>query len=78
MGRMANVPDLPPLAVGAQQAAAMLGISDRKLWSMTQAGEIPHVRLGGRVLYRVRTLDAWLAERETAGMAEAEVEGGAE
>jgi len=52
--------ELPKLAVSAREAAAMLGISERLLWSKTKSGEIPCVRLGTRVLYSIAKLSAWL------------------
>ncbi len=52
--------DHKPLAVSRQDAAALLGISERLLWTMTNAGKIPHVRIGARVLYPVSQLRAWL------------------
>jgi excisionase family DNA binding protein len=45
-----------PLAVGRKEAAAMLGISERLLWTWTNAKTIPHVRIGTRVLYPVDEL----------------------
>lgn len=54
-----------PLAVGRREAATMLGISERLLWTYTNDGTIPHVRLGTRVLYSVEALRVWLA-RQTA------------
>jgi excisionase family DNA binding protein len=52
--------DQPKLAASAREAAAMLGISERLLWSKTKSGEIPCVRLGTRVLYSIAKLSAWL------------------
>jgi len=55
-----------PLAVRAEEAAAMLGIGKRTLWAMTNRGEIPVVRCGasGRsVRYRVADLEEWLERR---------------
>jgi excisionase family DNA binding protein len=56
------------LAVGAREAAAMLGVSERHLWSMTHRGEIPRVKCGRRTLYPVTLLQKWL-EREAAAQA---------
>ena len=41
----------------------MLGISERLLWTWTNAKTIPHVRIGTRVLYPVAQLRSWLEER---------------
>ena len=45
-----------PLLFNATKAAETLGISTRSLWTLTQAGTIPHVRLGHRVLYSPQCL----------------------
>jgi DNA-binding transcriptional regulator PaaX len=43
----------------------MLGISVSSLERLNKAGEIPRLKHGNKVFYRVATLDAWLAKRET-------------
>jgi len=58
------------LLVSAREAAYRLGgVSVRHLWSLTQPrGPIPCVRLGRRVLYRPRDLEAFIvsAARQSA------------
>ena len=54
------------LALRPKDAAVALGISERLLWTLTKAGEIPCVRLGRAVTYPVATLDAWLRDRTVA------------
>jgi len=56
----------PSLALRPREAARALGVSERTLWSWTQAGTIPHLKRGRAVLYPVAALEQWLAE-ETAG-----------
>ena len=56
---------LRPLAVRPRQAAAMLKISISSLRRLTLAGEIPKLKHGNKVLYRVAALDAWLHRRES-------------
>ena len=56
-----------PLLLKAGQAAAVLGISERKLWELTNRGVIPCVRIGRSVRYSRRTLEAWIAEHEHPG-----------
>ena len=53
-----------PLSLRPRQAAARLGISVSTLERLTRAGEIPRIKLGNSVLYRVPTLEAWLQSRE--------------
>ena len=50
------------LAVGADEAAALMGVSGRFLRQLAERGEIPHVRLGRRVLFPVRELKQWLSD----------------
>jgi len=55
----------PPLALRPREAARMLSISERTLWSMTAPrGPIPCARIGtGKrqtVLYSVPALETWL------------------
>ena len=51
------------LALRAPDAARALGVSERTLWTMTRAGEIPHVRLGRVIVYPVDELREWLRDR---------------
>lgn len=48
------------LALRPREAAAALGISERLLWTMTKAGEVPHVRFGRAIVYPVAKLEEWL------------------
>jgi len=59
--------DLPVLALRPKQAAAALGIGERLLWSKTNAGEIPHVRIGRAVIYPVAALEQWLIKKVADG-----------
>ena len=53
-----------PLGLRPAQAAKKLGISVTTLERLTKAGEIPRIKLAKGVIYRVATLEAWLASRE--------------
>ena len=62
---------LSPLALRPRDAAKLLSISERTLFSLTKAGSIPCIRTGppdrrGCVLYSVATLQGWLAEHSRA------------
>lgn len=56
--------DIVAIGLRPRDAARALGISPRKLWSLTvPRGPIKCVRLGSRgsaILYRPADLDAWL------------------
>lgn len=52
---------LPP-----NDAAQTLSISPRTLWGLTQAGEIPCIRIGRAVRYDPADLRAWIDRRKNA------------
>lgn len=62
MAESANTPTPDPLALRPREAAKALGIGQRLLWSLTNQGLIPHLRLGRAVVYPVAELERWLAE----------------
>ncbi len=51
------------LALRPREAARALGIGERLLWSITNRGEIPHVRIGRAIIYPTDALRGWLADR---------------
>jgi excisionase family DNA binding protein len=51
----------------ANEAAETLRISQRKLWSLTNCGEIPCVRIGRSVRYDLADLQRWIEQRKEAG-----------
>ena len=56
--------EIEPLTVSLATASRLLGISDRHIRSHLDS--IPHIRIGGRLLFRVESLRQFLAEREQA------------
>jgi len=59
----------PPLLMTVKSAAESMAISQRKLWSLTKSGEIPHVRIGRSVRYAVDDLVEWISRQRTGGQA---------
>jgi excisionase family DNA binding protein len=53
---------MTPLAVGLEEASAMIGISARTLRKMASDGRVPSVKLGSRLLFRVQDLEMVLAQ----------------
>ena len=56
-----------PMLLTPREAAETLAISPRTLWTRTNCGELPCVRIGRSVRYRPESLRDWLAEREQTG-----------
>lgn len=48
----------------AKEAAEVLAISTRTLWTMTNAGEIPCVRIGRAVRYDPEDLSRWIQKKK--------------
>ena len=57
--------DVPvsPLAMRPKEVAKALGLSERKLWGLTNQGLIPHFHVGKAVLYPVDGLLEWVKEQ---------------
>ena len=60
--------DVLHLALRPREAAQALSIGERLLWSKTNAGEIPHVRIGRAVVYPVDLLRDWLVAQARKGV----------
>lgn len=50
-----------PMLLTARQTAQMLAISERSLYSLTKAGDLPAVRIGRSVRYDPTDIRAWIA-----------------
>lgn len=59
----AEKPDLR-LVVSSREAAAMLNISEKHLYTLSTKGDLPRVMVGARVCYRIETLKVWVARHE--------------
>jgi len=68
-------PPVQPLAYRPRDAAKALGVSERTLWTWTKRGDVPHARIGGRLLYPVAVLERWLSKK-AAAQADPEAKGG--
>ncbi len=59
-------PAIRPL-LNARDACRALAIGRRKLWELTNTGELPCVRIGRAVRYDPRDLAAFIEKRRTGG-----------
>ena len=64
-----NKTQMQPILVNATQAAELLGIGTRLRWTLSNAGEIPVVRIRGRVLYDPNDLREWIESQKSSGPA---------
>jgi excisionase family DNA binding protein len=56
---------VPRITLRPQEAADALGVSLSTLERLTKVGELRRFKEGNVVLYRVASLDAWAARRES-------------
>jgi excisionase family DNA binding protein len=56
-----------PLLLSLKQAAQALCLSERTVWTMVQAGALPHLRVGRRLLFSRTALESWIARQESSG-----------
>ena len=56
---------LPTLLVRPAEAARLLSVSQRTLWTLTQSGVLPCVRLGRSVRYSPAALEGALVQIQT-------------
>lgn len=62
------VSNAQPDLLTEKQAAERLRVCTKTLYNMRRRGEIPFVRLKGRVIrYRIQDLDAFIASRTVMG-----------
>jgi excisionase family DNA binding protein len=57
---------LPAIAVGAKDAAKLIGISPSAVLTLARQDRIPHFRHGKRVLFSVAALTAWVEAQVSA------------
>lgn len=55
----------PQFLLNYRQAARVLGISERTLFDLKEAGEIPTVKLKRAVRFDPRDLDAWIQRKKS-------------
>lgn len=67
LAKSSNDSAVPCLALRPKNAAKALDIGERLLWSKTNCGEIPHVRIGRALVYPVDLLREYLAQQAKGG-----------
>ncbi|UKJ74254.1 helix-turn-helix domain-containing protein [Azospirillum brasilense] len=53
-----------PLTLSLKETCLKTGLSRTTLWRLAKAGQLPVVKIRGRVLVRVEALDAFLQSQE--------------
>ncbi|MDP6557949.1 MAG: helix-turn-helix domain-containing protein [Pirellulaceae bacterium] len=53
-----------PMLITREEAARLLTISERKLWELTNARQVPCVRIGRAVRFVARDLREWVEDQK--------------
>ena len=48
------------LALRCSEVATSLGVSERFIWDLVKRDEIPHLRIGRRVVFPTRAVSDWM------------------
>lgn len=56
------------LCLCATEIADQTGLSISQIRKLTRSGEIPHIRVGRRILYPAEALAEWLTQKTVGGL----------
>jgi excisionase family DNA binding protein len=62
----ANLSPIAPLLVDRREAARLLSLSERTIFTLTKSGQLPSKRIGRNVRYSLGDLVAWLSQTTSA------------
>lgn len=48
------------LTLSVKEVSAFLGVSQGTIYSMVRAGEIPYIKIRGRVLFHQKLIEEWV------------------
>ena len=54
---------------GAKEIAEFLGLRERSIYHLVAKGQLPVIRLGGKIAARRSTLERWLNDKEADALA---------
>jgi len=50
----------PSRVIGSKEATRLLGVCRNTLYNWARAGKVPHRRVGRRILFSSKVLEAWI------------------
>lgn len=59
-----QIEDSDRILLSIKDAAHLLSICERTLWSLVREQRIPHLRIGRRLLFSRDTLSTWVMEQQ--------------
>ena len=58
---MTDTPTIPPMLISEREAARLLGVSPRTVFTLRQGGRLPCVHIGASVRYDIVDIRAFIA-----------------
>lgn len=58
----------PSRAIGTKEAATLLGVCRNTLYTWVHSGKVPHRRVGSRILFSSKVLEAWIDGADIASL----------
>lgn len=49
------------LTLSVREVAELIGVSQTTIYTMVREGQIPHVRVRGRIIFHRETIEKWLS-----------------
>lgn len=59
-----NIAPIDPMLIRAPEAAKLLNLSERTVWTLTKERKVPFVRIGRSIRYSPEALRAWITDRQ--------------
>lgn len=57
--------------LSVKETSALLGVSTKLVYQLVREKNIPFVRIAGRILFKVDSIDRWLSKQEEENVREA-------
>lgn len=52
------------MVVNRMELSQVTGLSPWTLWRLTKEGKLPHIKIGGKYMYRLESIKAWMDNQE--------------
>jgi len=65
---MGQLPEIKRSTLTTIEIATYLGISQDLIFKMVRQKEIPHFRIGRRILFKKEAIEKWIEERMESGV----------
>lgn len=57
------------MVVNRMEISKITGLSPWAVWRLTKEGKLPHLKIGGKYMYRLESIKAWMDTQEKESVA---------